>query len=182
MFAQQHLAQHRQWQDRHPVLQSTSRQNHGMERLWPEINQRINYPVKRVLVQMEGNDELDMTNSTTKFCVSWVTIHIIKSSVHSFIASWNAHRIPGSRGGVPNTLASSSQTGLLSLLTVPTTSDMIRLCCHNGGSLTAEHSFEIDSHGAYVELKNLRERDFYQHHPNLGDIFSNVLHSDGHLF
>ena len=97
MFAQQHLAQHRQWQDRHPVLQSTSRQNHGVERLWPEINQRINYPVKRVLVQMEGNDELDMTNSTTKLCVSWVTIHVIKSSVHSFIASlWSTDHFPAS--------------------------------------------------------------------------------------
>jgi len=42
---------------------------HRVERLWPEINQRINYPVKRVLVEMEGNDEIDMTDDVVKFCV-----------------------------------------------------------------------------------------------------------------
>ena len=52
----QHLAGLRLWQDRLPSLQSTSCQNR-FERLWPEINQRINYPVKRVLVEMEGNDD-----------------------------------------------------------------------------------------------------------------------------
>ena len=56
---QQHLAHHRAWQDRPPALQSTSRQNHRVERMWSEVNQRINYPVKRILVQMEGSDEID---------------------------------------------------------------------------------------------------------------------------
>lgn len=37
---------------RHPVLQSMSRQNHRAERIWPEINSRINYPVKRVLTRL----------------------------------------------------------------------------------------------------------------------------------
>lgn len=32
---QQYLANRRQWQDRPPVLQSTSRQNHRVERMWP---------------------------------------------------------------------------------------------------------------------------------------------------
>ena len=34
--AQQHLSNHRQWQDCHPVLQSISCQNHRVERMWPE--------------------------------------------------------------------------------------------------------------------------------------------------
>ena len=49
--AQQYLAGQRLWQDRHPVLQSTSRQNHRLERMWPEVTQRINYPVKRILLK-----------------------------------------------------------------------------------------------------------------------------------
>jgi len=89
-----YLAQRRQWQHRFPVLQSTSRQNHRVERMWPEVNQRINYPVKRILVQMEGSDELDMTNSITKFCVSWVTINVIEMAISDFVDAWNAHRIP----------------------------------------------------------------------------------------
>ena len=50
----QHLLAHmRVSRDRHPVLRSLSRHNHRAERLWPEVNARINYPVKRILVRME---------------------------------------------------------------------------------------------------------------------------------
>lgn len=118
--AQQHLASQRLWQDRHPVLQSTSRQNHRVERMWPEVNQRINYPVKRILAEMESRDEIDMTNDTVKFCVSWIVIN--------FVSSWNAHRIPGTRGGVSNMLASRSiQTALLSNSLVPSTAEIVRI-------------------------------------------------------
>ena len=41
----QHLAHMRVSSDRHPVLRSLSRHNHRAERLWPEVNARINYPV-----------------------------------------------------------------------------------------------------------------------------------------
>ena len=99
LAAQQHLAWHRLWQDRHPTLRTTSSQNHRVERIWPEINQRLNYPVKRVLTRMERNDELDMTNTTTKFCISWLTIQVIESAARNFIAAWNSHRIPGRGGG-----------------------------------------------------------------------------------
>ena len=74
---QQSLADLRQTRCHSPVLQSTSRQNHRVERLWPEVNQRINYPIKRVLIEMESNGELDMSNRITKFCVSSVSIMVI---------------------------------------------------------------------------------------------------------
>ena len=66
---QQSLAALRHTHTRIPVLQSTSRQNHRVERLWPEVNQRINYPIKRVLIEMESND---MENEVTKFCLSCI--------------------------------------------------------------------------------------------------------------
>lgn len=74
---QQSLADLRQTRCHSPVLQSTSRQNHRVERLWPEVNQRINYPIKRVLIEMESNGEIDMSNRITKFCVSSVSIMVI---------------------------------------------------------------------------------------------------------
>ena len=106
LTVQKHLAGFRQFQNRLPVLQSTSRQNHRVERMWPEINQRINYPITRVLVEMEGNEEIDMTDDVVKYCVSWTTINVVKPAIANFVTAWNAHRIPGFRGGVPNILAS----------------------------------------------------------------------------
>lgn len=55
--AQLYLARFRQSHHHQPILQSTSRQNHRAERIWPEINQRINYPVKLVLTDMENNEK-----------------------------------------------------------------------------------------------------------------------------
>ena len=94
--AQQHLSNHRQWQDRHPVLQSTSCQNHCVKRMWPEVNHRVNYPVNRVLIEMEARDEIDMTNNTIKYCVSWTTINVIMKPTQTFVKAWNAHRRGGS--------------------------------------------------------------------------------------
>jgi len=33
-----------------------------------EVNGRVNYPIKAVLVEMEENDEINMENNHIKFC------------------------------------------------------------------------------------------------------------------
>ena len=43
--------------------------NHRVQRYWPEVNQRINYPIKRVVIEMERCGEIDMSNGLTKFCL-----------------------------------------------------------------------------------------------------------------
>ena len=103
--AQQHLSTYRQNQYRWPILQSLSRQNHCAERIWPEINQRINYPIKCILIDMENNDDINMGDEMTKFCVSWVTIKVMESAIRYFI--------PGSQGGVPNILSLHSHVTTL---------------------------------------------------------------------
>jgi hypothetical protein len=55
--------------------------------MWPEVNQRVNYPIKRVLVDMENNDEINMGEEVTKFCVSWVAIKVIEVAVQTFYSS-----------------------------------------------------------------------------------------------
>lgn len=72
---QHHLTHLKPRQARMPVIQSTSRMNHRVECLWPEVNSRINYPVKRILVDIEANQEITMHTDTEKFCVSWTTIN-----------------------------------------------------------------------------------------------------------
>ena len=42
-------------------------QNWSIERIWPEVNQRVNYPIKRI-IKMEENGIIDMDVPTTKFC------------------------------------------------------------------------------------------------------------------
>ena len=179
---QRHLANFRQ-QTRLLVLQTTSTNNHRVERMWVEINQRVNYPVKRILVSMEDAQEIDMSNNVVKFCVSWTTMNVITPALIRFVGSWNNHRIPGPSGGIPNDMASGQNTitppGQLS---IPSTNEEIRLFTSTGGHLTPESSFGEDPIGAYQHLKELRNRDFRSRYPLMEAVLENVLHSDGMVF
>ena len=53
LSVQQGLASFRVRQDRVPYLQTNSQENHQAERIWPEVNQRINYPLKHLLIQRQ---------------------------------------------------------------------------------------------------------------------------------
>ena len=176
---QLHLATQRSWQNRLPVIRSTSRMNHRVERMWPEINRRINYPVKRVLVEMEANGEINMNDDVQKFCVSWTTITVLQPGIHNFILAWNSHRIPGVRGGVPNHLAATSQTAYVQPSLLPSTSEAVRL---HGGHLSEEQSFGHDPLEGFAQLQRLRERDFFTLNPHMTTIFQDVLHGYGRLF
>ena len=133
-------------QDQPPALQSPSRQNHRVERMLPEVNQRVNYPVKRVLVEMESNGEIDMTDDVVKFCVLWTTISIIKSAIRNFVNAWNCHR--RFRGGIPNIFASNtSQVFRVPLSRVPMTEEIVQLHRRQGRTLTEEHVFGRDPLG-----------------------------------
>ena len=96
LSVQQGLAGFRARQDRVPYLQTVSRENHRAECIWPEVNQRINYPLKHLLIQMEANQIIDMRDENVKFCVSWVTIQVAHPAI---IQSWNSHCIPGTAAG-----------------------------------------------------------------------------------
>ena len=74
LSVQQGLAGFHVRQDRVPFLQTISQENHRAKRIWPEINQKINYPLKYLLIQMVVNQIIDMRDETVKFCGSWVTI------------------------------------------------------------------------------------------------------------
>lgn len=66
-----------------------------IERLWVEINNRINYPIKASLIEMLHNDQIDMDNPTHQYCVSTLSINVAQVGVLLFIDSWNNHPIPG---------------------------------------------------------------------------------------
>ena len=66
-----------------------------MERIWAEVNPRINYPVKAILVELMDSGDIDIDDSLQLFCISWITIRVLSVGVELFLKSWNNHPIPG---------------------------------------------------------------------------------------
>ena len=167
----------------HPVLQSMSRQNHRAERLWPEINQRINYPVKQILTEMENNGEIDMEDGVTRFCVSRVSIMIVAIPIMNFISAWNCHRIPGRNGGIPNVLARNGQVSRLDPSQVPSTESAVRQHeTRRATRLSRVSSFGQDPLHRNECLQRIRDRDFLRHFPNMESIFQDHLHGRPQVF
>ena len=69
-------------------------QNHKVERIWVEVNTRVNYPLKRLLIYMEEHQSINMTDPVSKFCMSFVTIKVASKGMETFVHSWNNHPAP----------------------------------------------------------------------------------------
>ena len=63
LFVQELLKEYRFDKRRMPWRQTQSTQNYVAERMWPEINQRINYPIKRVLVALQAREAFDFDDA-----------------------------------------------------------------------------------------------------------------------
>ena len=62
-----------------------------VERLWVEVNNRVNYPIKRSLIDMIESQQLDLDNPLHKYSVSWCTIRIANVGLKLLVQSWNEH-------------------------------------------------------------------------------------------
>ena len=64
-----------------------------IERFWPEVNNRVNYPIKQILTQMDNDEIIDMSDETVKYCVSAVTCIVSSYGMQQVVSSWNMHPI-----------------------------------------------------------------------------------------
>ena len=58
-------------------------------------NQKINYPLQRVLVALQAKEEFDFDDVVTWFCISWLTMYTCHNPLQQLVNCWNFHRIPG---------------------------------------------------------------------------------------
>ena len=75
--------------------QTTSTKNYRAERLWPEENSRVNYPLKKALCIIKDQEIFDMEDPMVSLAVSWLTINVSKVGSKNFVNCWNHHHIPG---------------------------------------------------------------------------------------
>ena len=71
--------------------------NLPVERIWSELNARVKYPIKKVLVEMDNNMEIDMNIDDHKFCISTVSCLVAEFGLNKVVQTWNPHPIPGIR-------------------------------------------------------------------------------------
>ena len=51
-------------------MQTSSTHNHIIERVWVEVNQRVTYPIKQIIVEMDDQHVVNMESDTERSCVS----------------------------------------------------------------------------------------------------------------
>ncbi|XP_062499233.1 uncharacterized protein LOC134176583 [Corticium candelabrum] len=143
LAVQDHLSDQRENTSKAPSIQSPSTKNHMIERLWVEINNRVNYPVKDALIQMQSRGLIDMDCEITKFCVSHVTMRVAQVGASLAVSSWNKHRIP--KLGIPDKLMEENNMAKrLRPAQVPTAEEAVSLYEQSGGTLTLFGDFGID--------------------------------------
>ena len=80
--------------DQH-ILNQLHKDNYTIERIWPEVNSRINYPINNIFVDLEEREVFDLTDEAVKYCVSQNTCNVASVGMEGLVQSWNSHKIQG---------------------------------------------------------------------------------------
>ena len=123
-----------------------------------------------------------MQDEVCKYCVSWMTIQVSSVGLERFVRAWNAHRIDGLRGGIPNELASRCNTIPLPRANIPSTDHAVQMYEDAGGQLRRDFKFGEDPLFADPALQQNRSRDFHGIFSSFEAIYENVISNDGEQF
>ena len=83
------------------VVQTTSRMNRVIEKIWCETNQRFAYPLKEMLVDFELNSLFNLDDPVQKWIIGHVTRGLVSVGIRRFLLACNHHRIPGPCRSIP---------------------------------------------------------------------------------
>ncbi|KAL2076321.1 hypothetical protein ACEWY4_028073 [Coilia grayii] len=174
LFMQENLKALRHDQIRRPYLQTKSTENHRIERIWPEINNRVNYPLKAALVDLLNKDLLNMEDNTVKFCTSQLLCQVSRIGVQRVVAAWNAHSIPGKE--VPNYLAQNGCKVRIAEDLLPPPSEAASLYDRElSSSLSRVSQFGQDPFTS-EEAKIRAEGEFCELFPDISVLYETAVH------
>ncbi|KAL2084316.1 hypothetical protein ACEWY4_019834 [Coilia grayii] len=173
LYMQEMLSPYRFNLERKPYLQTQSTNNHTIERMWPEVNSRVNYSIKAALIQLLDQETIDMDNSLTKYCVSNFTVEVCKIGIKRVTQAWNAHKIPGK--GIPNILASGGCPTKITQDLLPHAAQAADYYQHDiGSSLTRLSCFGADPFS--TELHKIAAEDqFAENYADISVLFDCVV-------
>ena len=173
LFIHERLRQNRGNSEISPYVQTTSTQNHIIERIWVELNRRVIYPIKRAIVEIQEIATINMNCPVTMFAVSNVLMQVTEVGMNRMIISWNSHFIP--RRGVPNILRSTRfGTTSIDSHVLPSVRSAVSMYTDQGGHLSDPSCVGSDPLQGDVALMQQRESEWLSA-CDASDLFSDVL-------
>ncbi|XP_046855990.1 uncharacterized protein LOC124449089 [Xenia sp. Carnegie-2017] len=177
LFVQQSLSAHRRNTLRIPYKQTPSTKNHMVERLWVEVNGRINYPIKTQLNRMAQEELIDMVNVVHQFCVSTIVIQVVQAGIQELLPAWNCHTIPGK--GKPEELMNNTYRGVCVLhgteITLPEIA--VQQYERSRGQIKSFGNFGTDPLLEFQHLQIIRDKEFKSRNPSFATIFNEIVNT-----
>ena len=174
LFAQNLLSDHRQNTSKPPYSQTYSKKNLRIERWWVEVNKRVNYPIKQILMEMNEDGSFPTDGQSRRDAEEFVR-RICSVGVHRLVSSWNAHRIDGR--GIPN--EAIPKTGAVPRHEIMSAAQITQLYRHNGGRLTMPSQESTISDPV---LQAARDEAFLANCSSFEELYTSVISGDVQCF